>query len=203
MRCGYCHNPEFINFTGLSLNEAEINNFLERRKKFIDAVCISGGEPCIQPGLYDFIESIKAKDFKVKLDTNGTRPDVLERLIKSHMLDYIAMDVKAPFDKYHSVTGSFVDVNAVKRSIELLMSFSGDYEFRTTVCKPFLEKEDLIVIGRIIKGAKRYYLQQFKQSKKADCAQGNYTSYNPNELEDILGVIGDWFGICSVRGAII
>lgn len=200
LRCGYCHNPELINFAGFPLSEAELFDFLERRRKFIDAVCISGGEPCIQAGLYEFIEAIKVKGFKVKLDTNGTRPDVLERLINSRLLDYIAMDVKATFDKYHSVTGAFVDVNAVKKSIRLIKSFDGEYEFRTTVCKPLIDKDDLIDIAKVIKGAKRYYLQRFKESKKADFSRYKYTSYGPDELEDTLGVIKDWFDICTVRG---
>ena len=199
LRCGYCHNPELINFTGIPLSEPEILDFLERRRKFIDAVCISGGEPCIQQGLYEFIEIIKAKGFKVKLDTNGTRPDVLERLIRSQLLDYIAMDVKAPFFKYHSVTGAFVDINAVKRSIELIKGISVEYEFRTTVCMPIIEKEDIITIAKGIKGAPRYYIQQFKQSKKTACEHGNYASYNPDDLKDTLGVIKDWFRTCSIR----
>lgn len=199
MRCGYCHNPELIEFTGIPLSEANIHDFLERRRKFIDAVCISGGEPCIQAGLYEFIESLKVKNFKVKLDTNGTRPDVLERLIKSRLLDYIAMDLKAPFKEYHAVTGSLVDINALKRSIELIMSFDGDYEFRTTVCKPIIKKDDLIVISDIIKGAKRYYLQLFKQSKKIQSYEDDYQCFKSDELEDTLKLIEDRFEICSIR----
>jgi len=200
LSCGYCHNPELINFAGIPLNGAEILDFLERRRKFIDAVCISGGEPCIQQGLYEFIEVLKAKGFKIKLDTNGTRPDVLERLVRSQLLDYIAMDVKAPFRKYHSVTGAFVDINAIKRSIGLIKEISVEYEFRTTLCKPMIEKEDIISIAKGIKGAKSYYLQQFKQSKKDDCELGNYASYDTDELKDTMEVIKDWFKNCSIRG---
>lgn len=199
LRCSYCHNPELISFRGIPYGEETVFDYIKKRKKFIDAVCISGGEPCLQTDLYDFIERLKEDAFKVKLDTNGTCPDVLRRLISSRMLDYIAMDVKAPFEKYHAVTGSLVDINALRQSIDLVMSFDGEYEFRTTVCKPIHVKDDLIEIAKIIRGSKRYFLQNYKQSKKGESEETKYQAFTADELEDVLEEIKDWFGYCALR----
>jgi len=200
LKCSYCHNPELIDFKGPPLDETEVCNFLLKRRKFIDAVCISGGEPCLQSGLLEFLKFLKANNFKVKLDTNGTRPDVLESLIESRMLDYVAMDVKAPLEKYHSATGTFVDIKTIKRSIQLLLSFQGDCEFRTTVCKPILTKEDIIDIAYLLKGAKRYYLQQYRPTTKMKATTNSLLPYSKEEIEGIKKEIEGYFQICSVRG---
>ena len=96
-RCGYCHNPDIVNRTVRTLDQNEILKFLDKRKKYLDGVCISGGEPTLQKELYEFIQEIKSLGYLVKLDTNGTRPEVISRLLEGKMLDYIAMDVKGPY----------------------------------------------------------------------------------------------------------
>ena len=164
LRCPFCHNselvlPEAVN--GLSLiQENALVAMLTDRQTFLDGVVITGGEPTIQSDLRQFIEWIKGLDLLVKLDTNGTRPEVLEALLEAHLLDYVAMDLKAPTARYDELTGVRVDPDAIERSIHLILERAPDYEFRTTAA-PTLTAEDLEQAAAWIAGAKRYILQPF------------------------------------------
>ena len=147
-RCGYCHNPELLEHSKNSdFNKNDFLDFLKTRIGKLDGVVITGGEPTLQKGLYDFIKEIKSLGFAVKLDTNGTNPIIVEKLINDNLLDYIAMDIKAPFDKYTKITGVGVDIENIKRSIELIKNSSVDYEFRTTVLKSQLSLMDLFLVS--------------------------------------------------------
>lgn len=159
MNCSYCHNRELISSRTDSAYEVkEIMEFLYIRKGLIDAVVISGGEPTLQEDLIEFIRNVKALGFKVKLDTNGTRPKVMEKLIKSGMVDFIAMDIKAPHEKYQSVCGAPIPVDSISKSIQLIMESGIDYEFRTTTWSTLLE-DDYFQILKWINKAKRYVVQ--------------------------------------------
>lgn len=159
MNCIYCHNRQLISKNLESgYEENEIIRFLSKRRKLIDAVVISGGEPALQEDLLYFARKIKDLGFKLKLDTNGTRPEVLEQLIKNNLLDFIAMDIKASPKKYPVICKSSVPLNAISKSIQIVKQSSIDYEFRTTTW-PMLYKEDYVQILKWITQAKAYTIQ--------------------------------------------
>ena len=156
--CFYCHNRHILNQNKTSINEQDVLSFLHERKKFLDAVVISGGEPTLQKDLVDFIKKVKEMGYKVKLDTNGSNYEVVEHLIKNNLVDYVAMDIKAPFEKYEKYSG-FSNVENIKRTKDLLLQNTVDYEFRTTLA-PGLDKDDILKILEQIKGAKVFYIQK-------------------------------------------
>ena len=184
-RCPYCHNPELVvpNLYQDCIPEEEIISFLEKRKGLLDAVSITGGEPTIQPDLVEFVERVKGMSYLVKIDTNGSRPEVLEKLIDRKLVDYIAMDVKAPLRRYREITKSDVNPNRIKQSIKVIMDSDVEYEFRTTVVKSLLNKNDLQKIGRLIKNARLYILQKFVPSKSLDEKYLSETTYSDEDLE--------------------
>ncbi|WP_156275884.1 anaerobic ribonucleoside-triphosphate reductase activating protein [Neomoorella glycerini] len=163
-RCPWCHNADLVlrPFTLPEISPEEVLNLLSRRRSWVQAVCITGGEPTLAPGLEEFIRSLKSCGFKVKLDTNGTHPGILARLLTDGLLDYVAMDVKAPPGKYNLLAGTKVDLESVRESIALIKNSRIAYEFRTTVVPGLLLEEDLLAIGRLLRGARRYVLQQYQ-----------------------------------------
>lgn len=184
-RCGYCHNPELIVLRNeLAWTTAGFFEFLETRKGKLDGVVITGGEPCLQNDLIDFIKDVKSMGFLVKLDTNGTFPDKLQKSLP--YIDYIAMDIKAPLDKYSEITRVNVNCENIQKSIDIIMNCGIDYEFRTTVLKSQLTFGDFEKIGQLIKGAKKYYLQKFVASKTLDESLMNEKTYSNKEFEEII-----------------
>lgn len=163
-RCPYCHNPNIL--TAVSTNrlfdEAAVFDFLKTRKGKLDAVVVSGGEPTLQKGLSEFFKKLKELGFLTKLDTNGSSPKILEYLIKEELLDYVAMDIKAPIEKYKEIARINIDTNNILKSIEILKNSKIGYEFRTTTVKSQLSFEDFEKIGKMLCGAENYYLQKFK-----------------------------------------
>ncbi len=188
-RCGYCHNPELLNLninTSAQITAPAFFDFLKTRQGKLDGVVITGGEPCIQNDLAAFIKKIKEQGFFVKLDTNGTFPKKLEKLIKEHLIDYIAMDIKAPLEKYHKITGTIIKESDIKKSIKLIMQSGIKYEFRTTVISSQLSFEDLKRIGELIEGAEKYYLQKFIASKIYNKSLTDEKSYSPEDFKKII-----------------
>lgn len=167
-RCHYCHNPELVTECNKIADEKLILDFLDTRKGKLDGVVITGGEPSLQKDLTDFIFKVKEKGFEVKLDTNGSNPDVIVDLTEKNLLDYIAMDIKAPLSKYQDIVDCAVDVLQIKDSVDFIKNCGVDYEFRTTTVKPLLAVSDFDEIGNIIKKSKRYFLQNFVLSKILD-----------------------------------
>lgn len=200
-RCPYCYNIELVlpERFGETIPEEDILQFLNLRIGKLEGVVITGGEPTIHTGLKDFILKVKKLPFSVKLDTNGSMPEVIEELLKDGLIDYVAMDVKAPPHKYMEVVRAKVDIKAIHKSINLIMSSGVDYEFRTTVVKQQLTKEDIIKIAEIIEGAKRYYLQKFLPGKTLDPTFSNKTTYSDEEFGEILSSIRSKFTECGVR----
>lgn len=166
LRCGFCHNAALVTAGVLPelIPEEEVFAFLEKRRGILDGLCLSGGEPLLQPDAEEFLRKVKALGYLVKLDTNGCHPRELESLIDAGLVDYVAMDIKNSPEKYNSTCGAEVDMAAVERSKNLLLSEKVDYEFRTTVVKPLHSSQDFEAMGRWIKGAKRWFLQQFVDS---------------------------------------
>lgn len=183
-RCGYCHNPELIN--GEAKIE-EVFEFLKTRQGKLDGVVITGGEPCLQKDLPEFIKQVKELGFAVKLDTNGSFPEMLEKVLPD--LDYVAMDIKAPLEKYSQIVNVDVDTSKILKSIEVLKNGGVDYEFRTTVVKSQLSYEDFEKIGQLIQGAPRYYLQRFEASKILDKSLENEKTYSTEEFERIIDIL--------------
>ncbi len=195
-RCGYCHNPDLVlHFKKLkTIKEDELLSFLEKRKKWLDGVCITGGEPTLYTDLPFFISKIKNKGFLVKLDTNGYNPLMIKRLIDGKLLDYIAMDVKTSLDDYENVVGVKVDINQIKKSIELIKNSGIDYEFRTTVVPGLITKENIMKIGKLLKGSKRYVLQNFRSNR--DMIENRFKNIKPykkEEIEDMRKSINGFF----------
>lgn len=173
MRCGFCHNAELVmpeQFVPAQ-NEKEVLDFIKSRVGLIESVTISGGEPTLQPDLDKFIAKVKKLGFLIKLDTNGTQPKVLEKLLRAKLLDFVAMDIKSSPEKYHTVVNRPINIDDVKQSIKLIKKSGVDYEFRTTVVSSLHNIGDFDAIGELISQggkAKRYALQHFRPAKTLD-----------------------------------
>ncbi|MFH1154090.1 MAG: anaerobic ribonucleoside-triphosphate reductase activating protein [Pseudomonadota bacterium] len=159
--CPYCHNPDLVTCPGPdnAPREADVFTFLEKRKNLLDGVVISGGEPTLRKGLESFCIKLKTMGFQVKLDTNGTCPQIIESLLDKSLVDYVAMDVKSSPGEYSRVAGRDVDLSAIFRSIDLIMGRAPSYEFRTTCVRPFVDAGIMAGIGEMIRGARLYILQ--------------------------------------------
>lgn len=183
--CPFCHNSDLVLHPKEvpNISSDEVIKALEERKHKLEAVCISGGEPTLQPDLPIFISRIRALGYKIKLDTNGYKPDVLDYLFKHHLLDYVAMDIKNCKEKYAMTTGiSGLELSRIEKSIQLIMQSSISYEFRTTIAKELHTKEDIDSISRWISGASNYYLQAYKEAENV--IHPVYSSYKKKELEE-------------------
>ncbi|HDS05773.1 MAG TPA: anaerobic ribonucleoside-triphosphate reductase activating protein [Deltaproteobacteria bacterium] len=169
-KCGYCHNPELVDPErfGQCIDEKYFMEFLSTRVGKLDAVSITGGEPTIQKDLIGFIKKIKKMGFAVKIDTNGSQPQVLKDLLKNKLLDFIAIDIKAPLAKYKGITRAFVDTELIRESIGAILKAKIPQEFRTTLVRSQLNADDIREIARMINGAKRYVLQKFMPTKTLD-----------------------------------
>ena len=170
-RCPFCHNPELVissQFLVQGKQEEEFFSHLAKRKGKLEGVCITGGEPTIQKNIVEFVKKIKAMGFAVKLDTNGTRPDVLKKLLDLKLLDFVAMDIKNQFKKYDKTTGVKGDKKRIKLSVDLIMNSRLPYEFRTTVVPGIHEEKDFLEIAKWIGGARSYYLQEYREIKILD-----------------------------------
>lgn len=199
-RCPYCHNSGLVKNQGEVIDNEYIFSYLNKRRNMLDAVCISGGEATLHGDrLYDFIVKVKEMGYLVKIDTNGTNPKLLSRLIDDNLLDYIAMDIKAPIDKYNIVTGVDVNTDNILESIGIIKNSLIDYEFRTTVCKELINKEDIIDIANNIKGSRRYVIQNFKDGDTVLAGKGRFTPYSKKELIEIKGIIEEWFNDFRLR----
>jgi len=170
-RCPFCHNPELISsrHSGIEISnylEDDFFKFLGEREGKLEGVCITGGEPTIQPDIVEFVRKIKSLGYKVKLDTNGTRPDVLRELFQKKLLDFVAMDVKSSLENYGKLTNSKTDIERIKLSVDLIRNSGVDYEFRTTVVPGLHSEENFVKIGEWLKGSKKYALQAFEDKGK-------------------------------------
>jgi pyruvate formate lyase activating enzyme len=199
-RCPYCHNADLVLNPSSQpiIPEEEILSHLRKRKGITQGVCITGGEPTLQKDLKDFIKKLKELDLKVKLDSNGYKPEVLKDLVKDNLLDYIAMDVKAPLDEYDVIAGVKLDTSKLKESIDFLIAGDLPFEFRTTVIKDFHTRESFEKISELIKGAKNYYLQGYIDSPNV--IQPGLTSYTYEEMQEFLPIFEGKVEHVEIRG---
>ena len=201
LRCPFCHNaPLVLPGRGTSaLDAGAVLDFLASRRGLLDGVVLSGGEPLLQPDAADFLAEVKAMGFAVKLDTNGCHSDALAGILDRRLADYVAMDIKNSLEKYPWTVGvPGFDTAPVERSARLLMEGPADYEFRTTLVRPFHEVGDMETIGRWLRGARRYYLQAFVDS--GDLVGGGCVPFTPEEMEGFLQAARPFFQSAALRG---
>lgn len=183
-RCPFCHNGSLVlHPKGQPLiSEEEVLSYLKKRLGVLEGVCVTGGEPTLQKGLAEFLGKLKGLGYLVKLDTNGSNPQVLEELMKAGLLDYVAMDVKASWDHYEAAVGiKGFDPSPVRASIGLLKACDISYEFRTTVVKGIHTLEEFEEIGRMLEGCQAYYLQGFQES--GDMIGEGCSTFSKEEME--------------------
>lgn len=200
-RCPFCHNMNLVMNAADEpvVSDEELFHHLTVRKGILDGVCITGGEPTLQHDLVPFIRKIKDMGYLVKLDTNGTNPDVINELISESLVDYVAMDIKSSPDKYAEICGleSF-DFTPVGNSISLLKGGSVPYEFRTTMVKEYHNIHTVNAIGELLDGAKAYYLQSFVDSDYVP--NHNLHAFEKEELLDFANILKNHIDIVKLRG---
>lgn len=191
LRCGYCHNPEFVLPEKLAalapsfISESAVLSFLKQRQGKLQGVVITGGEPTIMPDLATFIRKVKALGFAIKLDSNGNRPEVLRMLLDQGLIDYVALDVKTGLSRYRALVGSGADECQLRESIELLKEGRVDYEFRSTLIQEVHTPKVLQEMEELFFGAKRLFLQSFRSGVTLDPAFERYHPFPPAEMEKI------------------
>lgn len=171
-RCPYCHNPELVDPTRYApeIPKEEVLRFLGSRRRQLQGVVLTGGEPTLHEDLPSFLAAIRELGFAVKLDTNGSNPDLLEAIIRDSLVDYIAMDIKAPLTAYPRIAGVPVKVAHIERSVRLVIGSGLPHEFRTTYECSLLSTEDMGAIAEIVRGCARYVVQSFRPSRTLDPA---------------------------------
>ena len=199
-RCPFCHNASLVtNIDDERISEDEFFSFLQKRQGILEGVCVTGGEPTLQPDLKVFLGKIKELGYSVKLDTNGYRPDVLKDVVNSGLVDYVAMDIKNSQAKYGLTAGlNSIDVAKINESVEFLINGNVDYEFRTTVVKELHNEQDIQDIVSWIKGAKKYFLQGFNDSGDLICS--GYSGYDKTDLQKLLNIAKNDLFTTELRG---
>lgn len=200
-RCPFCYNKDIVVGNATLITEEEVLTFLQKRKGLVDALVISGGEPLMHEDIAAFIKKVKNLGYLVKIDTNGMHPEELKSLIDQKLVDYVAMDIKAPKSKYDKLAGVKTDIDKIEKSIEIIKSSAPDYEFRTTFTPGLLTKEDIVEIAKWLQGSKRFYLQQIKNDVPLISSKlQNVAPYQKEKLIETLKEIKPYFKFCDVRG---
>jgi len=202
--CPYCHNPQLTGEPGIRPDRVAVSDalmFLDERRGFLDGVVISGGEPTLHPDLPDFCSRVKSLGYPVKLDTNGSRPQMLRRLIRDGLVDYLAMDIKTDPERYESCITSGFDHSALLASLQLIMESGLDYEFRTTCVKPLVTPEAIAGIARLIQGCRRYALQPFRENVilHPEFFDGVAPACSIEEMAHLKCIAEPWVQTCLVR----
>lgn len=203
--CGYCHNPEMIPKKRVlpmsdDLTEKSVLKFLKTRKGLLDGVVISGGEPTLQEDLESFIKKIKKLGFLVKLDTNGSHPEILQNLLKQKLLDYIAMDIKQSEIKYEDLVKANV-MPAIRKSITLIKDSGVDYEFRSTILPLLHSEKEIEAMGKMIKGAERWYLQNFRPLKTLKKSFQKERPFSSEELVHLQKIAKPYAKVVEIRNS--
>lgn len=199
-RCPFCHNASLV--TGeyeQTVSEEEIDGFLKKRRGILDGVCITGGEPLLQPDIDVFIRKVRSLGYLVKLDTNGSRPEMLKKLVGEGIVDYVAMDIKSSPVGYGRATGvEDIDLAPIRESVDFLLSGAVDYEFRTTAVDPIHTPDDFAEIGKWIKGAKHYFIQQFVDS--GDLVADGSRAFSADMMKELLSRVLPYVPSAELRG---
>jgi len=206
LRCPYCHNPSLVlvDQQGCApwIEEKEVFRFLAGRRSLLDGVVISGGEPTLHPDIGPFCERIKQMGYAVKLDTNGSRPEVIDHLIRNDLVDYIAMDIKTLPDLYETFLGARCGPQPILSSIRLILECGKSHEFRTTCVKPIITDQVMEGIAQLIQGTLMYALQKFvpTQVLRPEFFQGPGSGCTVQELGQLKSIAEKWVQQCVVRG---
>lgn len=203
-KCPYCHNPELVTTTQnrcTSKNENQVFDFLKKRKGLLDAVVISGGEPTLQKDLVTICDRLKKIGYLVKIDTNGSRPYVIQKLIHNQLIDYIAMDIKTDPLNYFQVAGFEIDPDIIIKSIQIIMDSGIDYEFRTTCIKPLINEQVIEKISRLIQGSPLYALQKFIDHKvlQPEFFRNNTAQFSFEEMIHLKSIAKSQVKSCIIR----
>ncbi|MBO5020613.1 MAG: anaerobic ribonucleoside-triphosphate reductase activating protein [Clostridia bacterium] len=199
-RCPFCHNASLVLGGELEdISEEDFFAFLEKRQGMLNGVCVTGGEPTLQRDLLPFLKRVKEMGYSVKLDTNGYNPRILKKAVNEGLVDYVAMDIKNSPEKYALTIGTKnSDFSQIQDSIHFLISANIDYEFRTTVVKELHTPQDIVDITKLIAGAKRYFLQTFKDS--GDLIQSGFSGYDEISMKNLLNLAKDSLKAAELRG---
>ena len=201
-RCPYCHNPALLPAESVEreyLTLPVLLDFLQKRKGLIDGLSITGGEPTLQPDLKDWIIAVKELGLLVKLDSNGSRPEIISDLIKQQLLDYLALDLKLPLNLYRLLTDHTDIATKIKKSINLVKASGIEYEFRTTVVPGLHGQAEMMEIGKLLNGAKRFYLQNFKPNNTYQPAYLSKVPFTVAELEQFKNIIKPMVNEIKIR----
>jgi pyruvate formate lyase activating enzyme len=202
-RCPFCHNWELLdnpqNFE--SIPQLEIDRHLQANRDFIDGICITGGEPTVYDSLIPWIDHLSSMGIRIKLDTNGTKPKVIQELLEERLVDYIAMDVKAPFDeKYNKLSGVNVNLGDIQNSVDLIMNSDINFEFRTTLVPNLMTVDDILEISESLAGAKKYALQQYVPENARDESLRSVQPFKKDVFENLHKQIKKKFITFTIRG---
>jgi len=200
-KCPFCYNKNLVDGKVEIIPEEEVLSFLKIRKGLLEGLVISGGEPLLQEDIIDFTKKVKDLGYLIKIDTNGMFPEKLKELIDKKLIDYVAMDVKAPKKKYNQLAGVKTDISKIEKSIDIIRNDAPDYEFKTTFAPELLKKEDIVEIAKWLEGSKRFYLQQFKNNPPFVSAKfDDVVPYAKEYLMETLESIKPYFKNCEARG---
>jgi len=201
LRCLFCQNSSLVEGSVQEIREEDVLAFLGSRKGKLSGVCISGGEPTMQPDLPDFVRKLKDLGYKVKLDTNGTYPDMLEELAEEKLLDHVALDIKTDRSLYKRLCNVDIDLDSIERSVRMLIDGRfPDYEFRTTVVAEYYDLKVAENIGEWLSGARRYYLQNFVDTNTTFVGRGVLHGRTKEELESYADMLRKTIDEVSLRG---
>jgi len=199
--CPFCYNKKLVTGDVELIAEDEVLGFLDKRKGVLEGVVITGGEPFLQKDLEGFLIKVKKMGYLVKVDTNGTFPEELKKLLEEKLVDYVAMDVKAPKNKYSKLSGVKTRIGDIEKSIEIIKEHAPSYEFRTTFVPGLLKKEDIVKIAEWLNGAKCFYLQQFQNNPPLVSSDMKQQAPYPRQyIYETLDAIKSYFKSCEVRG---
>lgn len=202
-RCPFCHNPVAVLPEKYTLISQEyVLEFLEKREHKLDGVVISGGEPTIQKDLAEFIQSVKEMGYKIKLDTNGSNPKVLEKLLQKGFLDYIAMDIKAPLKKYKTVTNSNINTELIIQSMKLIKNSGVNFEYRTTAVPCLHSVDDFYEIKTMFEEygfPMHYYIQNFSSKVTLDEKLNGQKPFNDKQNQEIVSIFKNTPCVCIIR----
>lgn len=199
-RCPFCQNADLVldPMSQPLISEEEIFSHLKKRKGIVKGVCVTGGEPTLQPDIMEFLSKIHEIGLLVKLDSNGYRPEVLRKLLESGCVDYFAMDIKTSLDEYDKVAGVKIDSEKINESVSIIMNSGKEYEFRTTVVRELHNKENFEKIAELLSGAKQYFLQGYVDSERV--ISPGFTAYSLNELEEFKEILQPKIKKVYIRG---
>ena len=197
-RCPFCHNASLVEKSDEEISPSEVLSFLKKRQGLLDGVVITGGEPLLNPDIPAFLSEIRDMGYKIKLDTNGSKPKLLKEIVSEGLLDYVAMDIKNSPEEYIQATGVDKFLKETEESKDFLLEGNIPYEFRTTVVRGIHTKESVLSLAKWIEGAEKYYLQQYKDSGEILNPEG-LSSFSNEEMEEFLKIVSPYTKSSFIR----